>query len=90
MFCPAGKRVGVCGERSQERGKGIIASAWRGFVRVVSTGRCTTAKLGRKIVRLAHEEDKQRFEAQYEACKEIYDRRKSRAEHPFGYIKRNC
>ena len=40
-------------------------------------------------MRLAHEEDKQRFEAQYEACKEIYDRRKSRAEHPFGYIKRN-
>jgi hypothetical protein len=57
--------------------------------RCVNWGRCTTAKLGRKIVRLALEEDKQRFEAQYEASKEIYDRRKTRAELPFGHIKRN-
>jgi len=35
------------------------------------------------------EDDKQRFEAQYEANPEIYDRRKSRAEHPFGHIKSN-
>ena len=52
-------------------------------------GKCTTAKLGRKIARLAYEEDKQRFEAQYEACKEIYDRRKTRVELPFGHIKAN-
>ena len=52
-------------------------------------GVCTTAKLGRKIVRFAHEQDKLRFEAQYEASQEIYDRRKTRAEHPFGHIKRN-
>ena len=38
---------------------------------------------------LRGEEDKQRFEAQYEANQEIYDRRKTRAEHPFGHIKRN-
>jgi hypothetical protein len=55
----------------------------------VNWGKCTTSKLGRKIVRLAWEDDKQRFEAQYEANQEIYNRRKARAEHPFGHIKRN-
>jgi hypothetical protein len=34
---------------------------------------------------------KQKLEAQYEeaASQEIYARRKTRAEHPFGHIKRN-
>jgi hypothetical protein len=40
-------------------------------------------------VRLALEEEKAKFEAQYEAFKEIYDRRKMRAELLFGHIKRN-
>src|SRR5215472_14003442 len=61
-------------------------STWE---KITTMGRCTTAKRGRKIVRLAREEDKQRFEAQYEANQEIYNRRKSRVEHPFGHIKRN-
>jgi hypothetical protein len=52
-------------------------------------GQCTSAKKGRKIIRLALEEVKEKLEAQYEACKEIYDRRKQRAELPFGHIKSN-
>lgn len=54
-------------------------------------GQCTTAKQGRKIVRLKNEEAKLRFEDQYEqeASQEIYKRRKCKAEHPFGHIKRN-
>lgn len=54
-------------------------------------GQCTTAKNGRKIVRLPNEESKEKLEAQYQepAAQEIYARRKTRVEHPFGHIKRN-
>lgn len=54
-------------------------------------GQCTTSKKGRKIIRLHNEETKERLEAQYQevASQEIYKRRKMRAEHPFGHIKRN-
>jgi transposase len=54
-------------------------------------GVCTTGKKGRRIVRLPNEEVKEKLEAQYkeEASQEIYARRKSRVEHPFGHIKRN-
>lgn len=54
-------------------------------------GQCTTAKNGRKIIRLHNEEAKERLEAQYleAASQEIYKRRKMRVEHPFGHIKRN-
>lgn len=54
-------------------------------------GECTSAKRGRKIVRLPNEEAKQKFEAQYQETEsqEIYARRKTRSEHPFGHIKRN-
>ena len=57
--------------------------------RCVHYGKCTSNKNGRRIMRLVLEDLKERFEAQYEACKEIYARRKTRAEHPFGHIKRN-
>lgn len=54
-------------------------------------GQCTKAKKGRKIIRLHNEEMKLKFEAQYmeAASQEIYAKRKTRAEHPFGHIKRN-
>ena len=41
--------------------------------------------------RLPNEEAKQKFEAQYQEAgsQEIYSRRKTRSEHPFGHIKRN-
>lgn len=54
-------------------------------------GQCTTSKKGRSIVRLKNEEVKIKLEAQYEeeSSQEIYARRKSRVEHPFGHIKRN-
>lgn len=55
----------------------------------VHFGKCTTNKNGRRIMRLELEDWKEKFEAQYEASKEIYDRRKTRAEHPFGHIKSN-
>ena len=54
-------------------------------------GTCTKARKGRKIVRLSNEEVKLRLEAQYEetASQAVYEKRKTRAEHPFGHIKRN-
>jgi transposase len=54
-------------------------------------GQCTQAKGGRSIARLHNEDIKLKLEAQYEeaASQEIYARRKTRVEHPFGHIKRN-
>lgn len=54
-------------------------------------GQCTTSKKGRRIARLHNEEIRQKLEAQYQeaASQEIYARRKTRVEHPFGHIKRN-
>jgi hypothetical protein len=57
----------------------------------VHYGQCTSAKKGRRIIRIALEEMKEKFEAQYEepGSQEIYKKRKTRAELPFGHIKRN-
>ena len=54
-------------------------------------GICTKAQNGRKIVRLANEELKEKLEAEYRDVESqaIYRRRKSLVEHPFGHIKRN-
>jgi transposase len=54
-------------------------------------GQCTKAKRGRNIIRLRNEDVKLRLEAQYEEpiSQEIYKRRKTKVEHPFGHIKRN-
>jgi transposase len=88
-LCPAGQVLKYVGKHHHKGKKDYRISEPRICQRCVNWGKCTTAKQGRKIVRLAWEEDKQRFEAQYEAKQEIYNRRKSRAEHPFGHIKRN-
>ena len=54
-------------------------------------GQCTESKSGRKIVRLHNEDVKIKLEAQYreESSQEIYVKRKTKVEHPFGHIKRN-
>jgi len=60
-------------------------------LRCTHYGKCTKSKQGRKVTRLYNEETKQRLEAQYQEADSqvIYARRKTRAEHPFGHIKRN-
>jgi transposase len=90
-WCPAGQRLSYCGT---DRGNGkrhyqIIEAGL--CHRCEYYGQCTSAKRGRKIIRLALEEVKERLEAKYEepASQEIYAKRKARAEHPFGHIKRN-
>jgi transposase len=87
--CPEGQELHYVGEDHKSGKKDYRIRAAGICQGCLHYGVCTTAKLGRKIVRLAHEEDKLRFEAQYEASKEIYDRRKTRVEHPFGHIKTN-
>ena len=54
-------------------------------------GQCTKSERGRNIIRLRNEAIKLKLEAQYEemVSQEVYKRRKSRVEHPFGHIKRN-
>jgi transposase len=54
-------------------------------------GICTEAKQGRKINRLASEELKEKLEKRFDEAtsQEIYSRRKSKVEHPFGHIKHN-
>ena len=55
-------------------------------------GECTTStSSGRRILRLPNEEIREKLEDQYKepSSQEIYARRKTRVEHPFGHIKRN-
>jgi transposase len=54
-------------------------------------GICTNARQGRKINRLIREELREKIERQFNEpeSQEIYVRRKTRAEHPFGHIKHN-
>jgi transposase len=54
-------------------------------------GKCTTGKNGRRIMRIHNEEIKEKLESEFEqsASQEIFSRRKTRVEHPFGHIKRN-
>lgn len=74
----------------KKRGKKYYRIAKPGLCQsCVHFGKCTTDTHGRRIMRLELEDFKEKFEAHYEASKEIYDRRKTRAEHPFGHIKRN-
>lgn len=87
--CPEGQRLAYVGIDRRNAKKDYRISEPGICQRCVQFGKCTSAKLGRKIARLANEEDKQRFETQYERGKEVYDRRKARVELPFGHIKAN-
>jgi transposase len=90
-WCLAGQRLSYCGT---DRGNGkrhyLITDAGLCH-RCEHYGQCTSAKRGRKIIRLALEEVKEKLEAKYQepASQEIYARRKARVEHPFGHIKKN-
>lgn len=89
--CPEGHRLRYestekrTGKRHYRIPDGAICQRCRHY------GACTEARKGRKIIRLANEEVKLKLEAQYEeaASQAVYERRKTRAEHPFGHIKRN-
>jgi len=88
-FCPEQNEL-LYECTDQKRGKKYYRISAAGFCQsCVHYGKCTSDNKGRRIMRLMLEDLKEKFEAQYEASKEIYARRKTRAEHPFGHIKRN-
>lgn len=88
-FCPEQKQLPY-EFTDPKRGKKYYRISEPGLCHgCVHYGKCTSNKNGRRIMRLVLEDLKEKFEAQYEASKEIYARRKTRAEHPFGHIKRN-
>jgi len=90
-FCPEGHRLRYRDTDNSTGERHYQITDKRQCHSCTHYGTCTTAKKGRKIKRLPNEEMKQKLEAQYEeaASQEIYVRRKVRAEHPFGHIKRN-
>lgn len=90
-WCPEGHRLSYIGT-DKNNGKRHYQISDRALCHhCVHYGPCTSAKRGRKIIRLPLEEIKEKLEAQYQkaASQEIYTRRKARVEHPFGHIKRN-
>jgi transposase len=90
-WCPTGQRLNYIGT-DRNKGKKHYRIIKPEFChRCEHYGQCTSAKKGRKIIRLDREELKEKFEAKYEeaASQEIYAKRKARVEHPFAHIKRN-
>jgi transposase len=88
-FCPEGKKLSYVGTDKTNGKRHYQITNPKLCHACVHYGQCTSAKKGRKIVRLESEEFKEKFEAQYQASQDIYARRKARAELPFGHIKRN-
>jgi len=90
-YCPQGHRLTF--RRFQDRaGKKLEYRIQEGRTcqACPEFGRCTASPLGRTIVRHRSEELKERMEKRFKEpeAQEIYKRRKARAEHPFGYIKK--
>jgi hypothetical protein len=88
-FCPEGKPL-VYECTDEKRGKKYYRISEPSVcLGCVYFGQCTSNKKGRRIMRLVLEELREKLEAQYQASQEIYARRKTRSEHPFGHFKRN-
>lgn len=90
-FCPEGQRLifrrfsnRAHTKRDYRIEKPAICRACRHF------GLCTKSKQGRTVVRHSREATKEIIEQRmkHPEYRQIYDRRKSRVEHPFGYIKK--
>ena len=90
-LCPEGHRL-LYSFTDKKKGKRQYRMEDKKFChRCRHYGQCTKADRRRNIIRLRNEEVKLKLETQYEeeASQKIYARRKTRAEHPFGHIKRN-
>jgi transposase len=90
-WCPEGHQLSYVGTDARSGKRHYRITDQELCQRCVHYGECTSAKGGRKIIRLPYEETKEKLEAQYQeaASQEIYAIRKARVEHPFGHIKRN-
>lgn len=89
-FCPAGHRLIFRGFQDQGRRRRYRIEK-PSLCRVCAHyGRCTKAKQGRSIIRHRSEALKEQVEKRFERPEvmDIYKRRKSRVELPFGYMKK--
>jgi len=89
-YCPEGQKLVYRGKQTPGKLEYCITTPTT-CKQCNHYGVCTKAKRGRKIVRLKKEHIKEKFEREYEkaSSREIYARRKTRVEHPFGHIKHN-
>jgi transposase len=90
-YCPEGHRLKFSSIYKETGNKYYMIIDKRLCFSCQNWGICTTGKSGRRLVRLHNEAVKEKLEAQYEKpeSQEIYAKRKTRVEHPFGHIKRN-
>lgn len=90
FICPAGQRLKYVSTESKRRRKNYLAvgSVCRACC---SFGVCTTNGYGRKVTRLFQADLREKLRRQYEqpVNQAVYQRRKERAELPFGHIKHN-
>ena len=90
-ICPEGHKLTYRGLNKRKKAKVYHITDPGLCRRCQHFGVCTKSVAGRKLARLINEEYKQKFENQYLEpwSQQIYKRRKEKAEHPFGHIKRN-
>ena len=88
--CPQGLRLTFLRFKEKERQKEYRIEKQGHCRSCPHYGICTKAKRGRTITRHELEEVAQRVSARLQEpeIRRIYDRRKSRIEHPFGFIKK--
>ncbi len=91
FICPMGNRLRFLRFRKKEKSMREYRIERVGLCRECEHyGDCTKAKKGRSVLRHIHEDLKERIAKRYQEPKnkKIYSRRKERAEHPFGYMKK--
>jgi hypothetical protein len=90
-FCPEGHKLNLSTIEKKTGGKRYLIVDKKLCFNCCHWGVCTTSKNGRKTFRSRNEDLIEKFEAQYNAqeAQAIYDRRKTRVEHPYGHMKRN-
>lgn len=92
-ICPEGHQLTFSNlNKNKKNGhKHYLISAKKTCLACPQYGICTSSQYGRKVIRLANEELREKFEAQYlePRSQAIYRKRKAKVELPFGHIKRN-
>lgn len=90
-YCPEGHKLRLSTIEKKTGGKRYIISDPTLCFKCQHLGICTKSKSGRKTFRSRNEDLVEKFETKYKAqdAQEIYSKRKTFVEHPFGHIKRN-
>ena len=90
-YCPEGHKLRLSTIEKKTGAKRYIITDKNLCFNCQHWGICTTGKSGRKTFRSRNEDLVEKFEAKYNTqdAQEIYAKRKTRVEHPYGHIKRN-